>query len=560
MYLLGATEAPAAPAVNVPGSADAGRVLNNLKPVNEPTFSAPEVVVSPQVGAPAPPGAETKVFLFNQVAIEGVTAYDRNEQEALLESIFKPYVHQYMSVQKLYELTETVTQRYHNDGYALSRAVIPPQDLTDGRVRIQVVEGYIDAIETAGTYRESALTDAIFRRIKSYRPLNIKDLEHDMLLLNDLPGVTAHAEMKPPENSPGHQTPTGATDLALIFTDVPVETSATVDNAGSRYNGPYQMQVQTGINDLVMPYQQTRVSGMVALPEAHELEDVQVSHRMPLNSQGTIATLEFGYVRTQPGYNLESSDIVSNAYDYDVAVSHPLSRSRAQNLFVGGDFMLKDTATDALTSQLYDDTLRIASVSANYDNSDRWGGANQAQLKVSQGLDVLGASKNGSSDLSRADGHSDFTRVTGNVSRLQNITNDVSLFAAGTGQYAWSPLLSSEQFGFGGQQFGRAYDYSELTGDDGVSGMMELRYSGLPEIPRGSEQLFAFYDIGRVWNYGASAEAESAASAGVGFRFTFTSHLSGSLTLAQPLTRKVAAPEYGHGEDSRVFFSLTMKN
>ena len=211
------------------------------------------------------------------------------------------------------------------------------------------------------------------------------------------------------------------------------------------------MQLQTGINNLVMPYQQTMLSGMIALPESHELEDIQVSHRMPLDSQGTTATMEFGYVRTEPGYKLESSDIVSNAYDYGVSVSHPLILSRAQNLYVGGDFMLKDITTDAENTELCDDNLRIASMFANYDNSDRWGGANQVQLKLSQGLDILGASKDGSPDLSRADGHSDFTRVTGNVSRLQSITSNVSVYAAGTGQYAWSPLLSSEQFGFGGE-------------------------------------------------------------------------------------------------------------
>src|SRR5206468_3344577 len=124
------------------------------------------------------------------------------------------------------------------------------------------------------------------------------------------------------------------------------------------------------------------------------------------------------------------SEIVSDAYNYGLALSHSLIRSRAQNLSVGGDFMLKDISTDALDSELYRDRVRIASLSANYDVSDAWGGANLAQVKLSQGLDLLGATKTGSSDLSRADGHSDFTRLSGTVGRLQGITDMVRVYAA----------------------------------------------------------------------------------------------------------------------------------
>ncbi len=559
-YLVGPTRALAAPAAVVPGSADAGRVLENLKPMPEPTFAAPEVVVSPEVGVAAPPGAASALFLFKKVVLVGATAYDRKEVEGILEGIFKPYVGQYLSVRKLYELTNAITQRYHKDGYALSKAAVPPQDLTNGVVRIQVVEGYIDTVETQGAYRQSSLADAILRRIKSYRPLKMQDLERDMLLLNDLAGVTVQAVLKLPEKSSGRQSVPGATDLVLVFADVPAPASASVDNYGSRYEGPYQMHVQAGINRLVTPYQQTMLSGVISLPESHELQDIQLSHRIPLDAHGTTASVQAGYVRTEPGYQLNSSDIISDAYNYGVSVSHPLIRSRAQNLYVGGEFIIKDISTDALSSELYRDKLRIVSLSANGDLSDPYGGANLAQVKLSQGLNLLGATKTGSLDLSRANGHSDFTRLSGMVERLQAITRTIRVYAAATGQYAWSPLLSSEQFGFGGQQFGRAYDASELTGDDGVAGKVELRYSPPVTIPNATSELFAFYDAGRVWNYGAFANAESGASAGIGLRFAYGEHLTADLTLAQPLTRDVAAPEYGTGSTPRVFFSLNVKN
>ena len=50
--------------------------------------------------------------------------------------------------------------------------------------------------------------------------------------------------------------------------------------------------------------------------------------------------------------------------------------------------------------------------------------------------------------------------------------------AALSGQWASGPLYSSEEFGYGGKNFGRAYDQSELTGDHGVAASVEVDYAG----------------------------------------------------------------------------------
>ena len=542
----------APPGSALPGSGDPGRILEDLKQLPEPAVAAPSVTVSPVEAAPPPAGAASAVFRLDQVEIEGATAYSQDS----LQAVFRPYLGQYMSLRKLYELTALITQRYHDDGYALSKAVIPPQAITDGTVRIQVVEGYISDIKTEGHFRDSPVAQGIIDRIKSYRPLNARDLERDMLLLNDLGGVAVRAVLKPTDSTGEQKSAPGSAGLALVFEDVPVPASVSVDNLGSRYTGPYQVGLSAGVNSLVIPYSQTLFSGLESIP-ANNLKVVSLSQRMPLNSYGTAATLQASYAHSEPGYRLTPEDVVSDSYNYGIALSHPLIRSRAQNLYLGGDLTVKDIATDTLGYRLYDDRLRIASASATYDLQDRWGGSNLGLLRLSQGLDLLGESRTGSPDLSRAGGHSDFTKGSGNIGRLQGITETVHLYMAAEGQYAWSPLLSSEQFGFGGQQFGRAYDPSELTGDDGVAGMIELRYTLPAGLPKLSSELFTFYDIGRVWNYGDAGNAESAASAGLGVRFTWNEHLSGNLTLAKPLTRKAEAPDYGSGKDTRAFFSLT---
>ena len=81
---------------------------------------------------------------------------------------------------------------------------------------------------------------------------------------------------------------------------------------------------------------------------------------------------------------------------------------------------------------------------------------------------------------------------------LQGVTPNWSLFAAASGQVASGPLYSSEQFGYGGQAFGRAYDASEITGDHAVAASLGMRYSGIDPMHGVRLMPYGFYDMGRV--------------------------------------------------------------
>lgn len=100
-------------------------------------------------------------------------------------------------------------------------------------------------------------------------------------------------------------------------------------------------------------------------------------------------------------------------------------------------------------------------------------------MTASQGTNGLGASAAGSLNLSRAEGRSDFTKITGTASRPRELGQGLEVTVMAAGHYAGSPILSSEELGYVGQAFGRAYGPSEILGDDGAASA-ELRYNGLP--------------------------------------------------------------------------------
>ena len=127
------------------------------------------------------------------------------------------------------------------------------------------------------------------------------------------------------------------------------------------------------------------------------------------------------------------------------------------------------------------------------------------------------------------------------------------------GQLADGALVAAEEFGGGGARFGRAYDYSEIVGDDGIAGAAELRWNWRNAFEAVAYlQLYAYVDAVRIWNIGADPfqnNDASLSSAGGGLRVIPIAGVLASLEVAKPWSRDVAA----EGDRSpRIFVSLSL--
>ena len=117
-------------------------------------------------------------------------------------------------------------------------------------------------------------------------------------------------------------------------------------------------------------------------------------------------------------------------------------------------------------------------------------------------------------------------------------------------------MLINEEFAYGGEYFGRAYDASELVGDSGVAAKAELRYT--LELPRGFGLTFyGFGEDGFVWRRITTdittPDQDHAVSVGGGMRYSLTHFLSGYVEYAKPIHHVIQV--YGD-ERSRVFAGL----
>jgi hemolysin activation/secretion protein len=321
--------------------------------------------------------------------------------------------------------------------------------------------------------------------------------------------------------------------------------SISFDNFSSRYMGPNELSAS--YSKSLLPLQQTTVSGLSSVP-ANNLHYGVLDHTMMIAPDLTLE-LNGGITKAYPGYTLEPFNIKSTATFESMGINYQWIRQRQENIALKLMFDSHDVSSDILNTPLTRDHIRALRASATFDAYDNWQGYNTANVTLSHGINGLGSSQKGDLNLSRADASPDFTKAELSLSRLQDMTHNWSLFAAASGQIASGALYSSEQFGYGGQAFGRAYDTSDITGDQGISGSMELRYGGWGAWQPVGLQPYIFYDIGTVWNLSiGQPKRESGASAGAGWRFTTIWHQSGNLGVAWPLTRDITAPIDGSGD------------
>ncbi|MDR3449126.1 MAG: ShlB/FhaC/HecB family hemolysin secretion/activation protein [Alphaproteobacteria bacterium] len=539
----------AAPPTTLSGPADVGRMQQREENAPPPPVSnAPETAPPLFPAIAAPEQSKHVTLTLKEVRVTGMTVFT----PAAIEDIYAPYIGKKITLDTVWALATKVTQRYRDAGYFLSRVAVPQQEIEDGIIHLRVIEGYIGDIQFDNDLAQNRIVGDWLDRLKSLRPLKAGQLENVLLSLNDLPGVNLHAVLEPLPAAEG-----GDGAVRLVLEPRPQNSVSGVigfDNNGSRFLGPYEAQAQ--MQAVIIPTQRTTVALLSSLPWK-KVKYASLKHELPLFEGGTLE-LYGSYTTAVPGYTLQPYDIRSHSTIYGTAIDYSIIRQRQQNLSGRVAFEAQDTEADILDTPLTRDYVRALRFGLTYQLADIWNGQNAVTGTLSQGVAILGASPQGQENLSRSEAKPNFTKFNLDASRLQGVTQDWSVFLATAAQVASGPLYSSEQFGYGGQVFGRAYDDSEITGDNGINAAGELRYGGLSPWLGLQPVPYGFYDTGAVWNDDPSQGIYAAgSSAGAGFRMLSDFGFSSNFGIAFPLTHIIANPIYGNSKNPRYFLQVS---
>jgi hemolysin activation/secretion protein len=501
------------------------------------------------VALPPPPPLRddvTGMFILTGVEISGSTIFPRAEFAPLYDG----FLARTITIRDVSTITDAITEMYRKKGYFLSRAVAPAQTGSNGVLKITVAEGYIAHVAVKGD--PSPEMRRRLKKLTAERPLRLATLERALALAGDLNGVKVVSSSIAPD--PADLAPHLLT--VEIKTD-PFEASLYTDNRGVPAAGPIQTYARVAANSILKTGDQLS-GGVFATPESpDELILGEIAYQAPLTRAGTYATLSAMVSHFDAGADLAALDTENHTRRASLTISHPVIRQRKMSLWADAGFEARDVEEERLGAPAYEDKLRIAFAGANFQK-DFWNGTSAVSGRVSRGMNVLGASMDGNS-LSRPDADGVFTKFTGHVSRYQNIGKTFGLYMAASAQASDGPLLASEEFSLGGARYGRAYDYGEITGDDGVATQIELRYGRDPDIAvLDFFQFYGFYDYGVVWNDNALPGFDSLTleSAGGGLRLTLPQSIYATFEIARPLNR---TPITQDDRDWRGFFSISKR-
>lgn len=495
-------------------------------------------------------------FILNKIIFEGITIDIQSD----IDQITGEYIGREVDLNVLNHLTNRITNLYRQNGYFLSTAVIPAQEVVDGTITIHIIEGRVGEvrIEDPENFLKNDHLDIVQKTIKiieTLNPLHGPTLEKYILLLNDHTSVSIHNILAAPKNS----TEPGTVDIILkVYEKIQNNYFLSYDNFGSRFVGPHQLTGSYSKNNILTIFDQLVLQGSTSIP-ANEVKFLSLSYKTPLTSNGLELSTSASYSESEPGFSLQGLEVKGKSATFSASLNYPIIRSRRENLSIGTSFSLQNSATQFLQEELIDDKTRSISLNLDYDTYDRWDGINTLILSVTHGLNILDAKETGSDNLSREEGRSDFFKTELNFERQQNIGSSLNLTTAVNVQKSNHPLLSSEEFGYGGTSFGRAYDPSEITGDSGASASVEVLYTRLPTIESMDLKLtpFIFYDIGKVWNNDRDTDPISASSTGIGTYYNLPNNISGSLQLAYPLTKQVSTPVMNGSSGPRILFNMS---
>jgi hemolysin activation/secretion protein len=459
-----------------------------------------------------------------------------------ISKITKPYENKDLSMRSMQEIANKITDLYRQSGYITSRAILPPQKVEGGVLKIEVVEGRMGTIQVQGNkYFSSAL---IKRKIdlKPGQAFDYAKLQDNLSLINQYPDRKVQTVLKPSETQ-------GATDLILNVKDtLPVHIGGSYDNYGSRYlrRSRYEGYVTDnnllGFDDIMtVMYQVAEGQDTYSLTSVRYL--VPVTNNTQIGFAASKNELELGK-------EFEDIDARGKSSSYSLFMTNALLRNDTTDVSLTSSMDYKDVYNFASGIETSRDRLRVGRLALKLDKTDDFNGRTIINNEISQGVPSRwGALEENDIRASRAGAGGLFTKDVIDVLRLQRMPLESTILLKGQAQFASHILTSSEQFQLGGIYNVRGYMPGDAVGDRGLTltGEMGFPIYGLSRSINAPFSKAKLYDATRLaifYDWGTTSFREVApgdiknsnlSSVGWGVRYDLPESFSVRMDMAWPL-------------------------
>lgn len=483
--------------------------------------------------------ATTGAVMVGAVQIEGLEILSPTQFSSVIDS----FVGQELDTTGLERLARAIADRARDEGLVFASAMVPPQSIRMGVVRVQLDEGRVDEVRIEGI--SNARLARLLQSLAG-RAVRRQELERVLLTAADLPGISVGQTRFAREGKRG-----------ILHVEVSRKTwrgKVEADNSGSTGIGRVRARLSMELSDLLGEGDNLTVNTVSTPINPRELAFVSVQYDRRIGDSGLSASISAATGRTRPDPELNAIDTKAKSSYLVGQISYPVVRSMKANVSVSAELAYLSVEQDLIGIATTRDDIVTLTVSA-WGNMRLTSGQLAAGGSVTQGLDLFGATKPGDFLTSRFDASGRFTKFSGWAFWRTNLDRQTTLKLSVVSQLASAPLLAAQEIGIGGTSFGRAYDFSQRFGDQGILGSIELRRRYDDLIP-GLDwvQAYGFADGGYVTNKAGGFGSGSLYSVGSGLRFGKGKAELG-IEAAYPLN---ADPTHGETKDPRINLSVSL--
>jgi hemolysin activation/secretion protein len=484
----------------------------------------------------------------------------------LQQAVLNAYHGRYISAAELQEIRHKLSQYYYDKGYINSGALIPDQDVQDGIVRIDIIEGRLSAIQLSGN--QALRSSWLLPRLRPHadEPLNSLVLQERLQILQQNPLIQRFDA----ELGPGVRPDEAILNFHLVEQKRPYQFSAEFNNHRSPSIGAYRLvldakhQSLSGRND--------ELYARYGITEG--LNDYHLSYSLPVTARDT--RLEVRLERSDAKVVAKpfvALNVESQTDTYSLGVKHPLiqrytSDFHYQMLEAGISLDKRSSKTYLLeqpfsfSAGVQDGESKVTAVRLNQNWLDR--SQNRVLFLSSSfglGLNIWDATQNDVADINGnmlPDG--EFITWIGQIrwiERFPSVFNEwiknSQLVMRADAQWSNDDLLPLEKFTFGGASSVRGYRENQLVYDHALVVSLEWQ---IPLNTNNTVFLAPFIDYGWGSNYRLEVDSPSSiASVGLGVLWNPYPFLNTQLYWGHAL-RDMADTQENDIQDKGVHFSI----
>ena len=248
------------------------------------------------------------------IVVEGLVALSPQD----FADIVQDYSARTLGAGEMSALSDRIAARARERGFIFANAVISPQSLSSGVLRVSLDEGVIDEIRIEGDADPAILSQ--LEPLRDGRPVTLARLERHILLADDISGIRLRSPRYEREGERGVLIVEARRDR--------FSGRAELANDGSQPIGPLRARIDFDANGLISPFDEIDFTYSTVPTEPGELQYLAGRYSVVVSPQGTEVSFGASYSATRPGAYLADRDIFGKSARVSGRLRHPLRRSR----------------------------------------------------------------------------------------------------------------------------------------------------------------------------------------------------------------------------------------